>query len=97
MPTHDEASRFLRDWATLTPDQRALFKVAMREMVDDLKAKRPFRARLRVKAFHALPGACEMSWAGDGRALFTYGTSPHPDDVHISWLRVGTHDIFKNP
>ncbi len=38
-----------------------------------------------------------MSWANDGRALFTYGSSPHQGDTHIIWLRVGTHDIFVNP
>lgn len=35
-----------------------------------------------------------MTWANDGRALFKYGTSPHPGDVHIIWLRVGSHEIF---
>lgn len=39
----------------------------------------------------------EFRFAGDGRALFMYGTSPHPGDVHIVWLRVGTHDIYTNP
>lgn len=74
-----------------------MFLEAVRQMVEDLKAKRPFRPGLRVKKFQRLPGVFEMYWAPDGRALFTYGTSPHPGDVHILWLRIGTHDILQNP
>lgn len=34
-------------------------------------------------------------YEADGRALFAYGDSPHPGDVHVIWLRIGTHDIYK--
>lgn len=64
-------------------------------MIVDLKAGRRFRAGLRVKGYQGLFGVFEMSWADDGRALFRYGTSPRPGDVHITWLRVGTHAIFR--
>jgi len=41
-----------------------------------------------------------MTWsfAGpDGRATFEYGDSILPDEPHIIWRRVGTHDIFREP
>jgi hypothetical protein len=47
-----------------------------------------------VKGVQALAGVFEMTWANDGRALFTYGSSPHSGDVHITWLRVGSHSIL---
>lgn len=97
MPTHDEVPTFWRDWSQLTPAQRERFLAAMREMVEDLKARQPFRASLRIKRFKSLPDVYEMSWANDGRALFQFGTSPHPGDTHITWLRVGTHSIFQQP
>ncbi|CAJ64832.1 hypothetical protein; putative signal peptide [Frankia alni ACN14a] len=56
-----------------------------------------FHPSLRVKAFTSKPGLFEMTWAPDGRALWTYG-DPLPGrgtDPHVIWLRVGTHDIFR--
>ncbi|SRR5579883_2620901 len=97
MPTHDEDARFWSDWRSLSDEQRALFLAAVQEMLEDLRARRPFRKSLRVKRFHSRAGVYEMSWSGDGRALFAYGVSPHPGDIHITWLRIGTHDIYQNP
>ncbi len=97
MPTHDEEDSFWRDWDLLTPNQRAAFSTAVAEMVDDLRAGRTFRKGLRVKRFQRQSGVFEMTWARNGRALFTYGTSPLPGEKHIIWIRIGTHDIFLNP
>lgn len=96
MPTYDEDPRFWRDWEKLTLDQHSLFLEAVYQLVEDLKAKRPPRPGLRVKGYKRRLGVFEMTWAKDGRALFKYGTSPHPGDVHITWLRIGTHDILLN-
>lgn len=38
MPTHNEVDRFWQDWDRLTPAQRGLFRQAVAEMVEDLKA-----------------------------------------------------------
>jgi hypothetical protein len=35
-----------------------------------------------------------MTWAGDGRAIFTYGAEVRPGERHIIWLAVGTHAIL---
>jgi hypothetical protein len=50
---------------------------------------------LGIERFAGHEGVFEFRWAPDGRALFAYGTSPHPGDVHIIWLRIGTHAIYK--
>lgn len=97
MPTHDELPQFLREYAALTRDQKILFLAAIDKMVEDVKAGRPFRASLRVKGVQGHPGVFEMTWAPDGRATFSYGTSPHAGDAHIVWRRIGGHDMFKNP
>lgn len=97
MPTYEGDPRFWRDWQGLTVAQRRRFLAAVRQMVRDIRAGQRFHPRPRVKAFQGQPGMYEMSWVGDGRALFRYGTSPRAGDTHIIWLRVGTHDIFKNP
>ena len=96
MPTYDEDPRFWRDWEKLTPEQHSLFLESVSQLVEDLKARRPPRPGLRVKGYRRRAGVFEMTWAKDGRALFQYGTSPHAGDVHITWLRIGTHDILLN-
>ena len=95
MPTYERSAEFLNDLARLTPEQRQQFQAAVRQMVEDLKANRPFRPSLGVERFHKRKSAYEMRWGVDGRALFEYGTSPHPGETHIIWLAVGTHRIYK--
>lgn len=95
MPTYEVDQDFLRDWRHLTMAQRRRFKAAVRRFVEDLKAKRPPRAGLGIEHFEGHEGVFEFHWAPDGRALFAYGTSPHAGDVHIVWLRIGTHEIYK--
>ena len=51
-------------------------------------------AGLRVKRVQGTEADFEMTWAPDGRAIFRYGEPVRPDDPHIIWLRIGTHDIF---
>jgi hypothetical protein len=95
VPTYEADPEFLRDLRRLTPGQRQRFKVAVRRFVEDLKAKRPPRPDLGIERFEGREGVFEFHWAPDGRALFAYGTSPHPGDVHVIWLRIGTHDIYR--
>lgn len=81
----------------MTPQQLAAFKAAVRDMVDDLREKRPFRASLRIKRVQGTECVWEMSWAGDGRATWEYGKEEIPGEVHVIWRRVGTHSIFRRP
>jgi mRNA-degrading endonuclease RelE of RelBE toxin-antitoxin system len=97
MPTYELLPRFLDDLDRLTPEQRRRLKLAIDKFVEDLRARRPPRRGLGVKGLQGYEGIYEFRFAGDGRALFMYGTSPHPGDVHVIWLRVGTHDIYATP
>ncbi len=96
MPTYDLSEDFQRDWRRLSQDQKVQFRTAIRQFVADLKAGQNVRSSFNVKRFHGVPGVLEFAWAGNGRSLFRYGTSPHSGDVHIVWLRIGTHDIYES-
>lgn len=53
-----------------------------------------FRSGLRVKRYKSIPGAWEITWADQGRALFTYGPEVVEGQVHIIWIMVGDHSIL---
>jgi hypothetical protein len=38
-----------------------------------------------------------MSYSGDGRAPFRYGTEVKLEGTHVEWLRVGGHEILFRP
>lgn len=97
MPTSDVLDKFRADYKHLTPEERIAFKAAIRAFVEDLRRGQGFRPSLRVKGVRVARGVFEMTWSGDGRATFEYGTSPHPGDVHIVWRRIGGHEILQNP
>lgn len=100
MPSHEEADQFWRDWAGLSPEQRAAFRNAVGKFVADLSTLPPgqFRGGLRVKPMQGAKGIWEMTWNGeDGRATFEYGEALTAGDPHIVWRRVGGHEIFRNP
>lgn len=99
MPTHDQTESFRREFAALTPPQVAQFAVSLKKFIVDLTAieegaRTEFRRGLRVKRYMRDARVMEMTWAGDGRALFKYGDQIVPGKRHVEWLRVGTHDIF---
>jgi hypothetical protein len=41
-----------------------------------------------------MPGCFEITWAADGRAIFTYGAEVRSGERHIIWLAIGTHSIL---
>lgn len=96
-PTYQPVPTFTRDFGKLSPDQRKRFMTAVAAMVEDMKAKRPFRPGLRVKRVQGTAEVWEMTWAPDGRATWRYGPEQIPGEPHIIWQRIGTHDIFQNP
>jgi len=99
MPTLETLPRFERDWKNLTAHQRATFSKVIKEafVPDLIVPDRPFRPGLRVKGVTAHSGVFEMTWDGDGRATFSYGTERVPGQAHIIWRRIGTHAIFTPP
>jgi hypothetical protein len=38
-----------------------------------------------------------MTFAPNGRATWQYGLEIRPDEPHVIWRRIGTHEIFRNP
>jgi hypothetical protein len=98
MPTNELEQQFFRDYARLTPAQRAAFKAAVKEFVDDPGHGRHFRPALRVKGVQGHPGIYEITWEmPDGRATFAFGQPRVPGHAHIVWRRIGGHEIFKRP
>lgn len=97
MPTYARLARFDRDFAALTTEQRRQFLAAVEKFVADLRAGEGFRAGLRVKGVRGAEGVYELTWAGDGRATFSYGDSVRADEPHIVWRRIGTHDVLSRP
>lgn len=96
MPTYEVSSRFQRDIANLSPQQRQAVRKAIRAFVADLR-KGTFRPGLRVKGIQGAIGVFEMTWASDGRCTFEYGPEVLTGEPHIIWRRCGTHDIFRKP
>lgn len=84
---------FRRDYARLTPTQRAAFQRAVTALVADLRRGR-FRKSLRI---HKLPPAplWSMSWAPNGRATFRLGVNPETKEPHVQWWRIGGHEIYR--
>jgi hypothetical protein len=93
MPTYTVTESFLRDYRALTGAQKDAFRRAVRRLVQDLE-RGNFRPGLRVKGIRGMPGCFEMTWASDGRAIFTYGPEVRPGEPHVVWLAVGTHAIL---
>ncbi|CAN5517591.1 hypothetical protein BH24CHL9_BH24CHL9_02120 [soil metagenome] len=87
--------RFDRDWAALSQEDRARFRLAVRHFVADLPT-RSFRPGLRVKRVQGTANVDEMTWAPDGRATFQFGASVQ-HGPHVIWRRVGRHPILREP
>lgn len=98
MPTFETTDRFKKDLSVLDPADRARFHRPVTQLVADLSTPpRQARPGLRVKGVQGAAGVFEMTWAPDGRATFEYGEPMLPDEPHVVWRRVGTHDIFGRP
>ncbi len=96
MPTYAQTESFRRDFAGLSPEQRAAFRRAVRHFIDDLRTGK-FRKGLRVKGVRGARGIFEMTWAPNGRATFEYGSTEAEGEVHVVWRRIGTHDVLDTP
>lgn len=94
MPTYERSPQFVTDYAALSPEQRRAFRVAVEKFVADLRRGQGFRPGLRVKGIRGSAGMFELTWAPDGRAVFSYGRSIRTGEPHIVWHAVGTHDVL---
>jgi len=94
MPTYHVFPQFWKMYHSLSVEQKAQFRTAVNHMVEDIKNGQGFRSGLRVKGVKGRDGIYEMTWANDGRATFSYGSSIVEGTPHIQWHQVGTHEIF---
>ena len=94
MPTYQASPEFLDLHRRLTPEQKRLFRSAVRKFVADLKAGQGFRKGLRVKGIKGAEGMFEMTWAPGGRVVFSYGNSIRDNEPHIIWHAIGTHGVL---
>jgi hypothetical protein len=94
LPTYERSPQFIRDYEALNKEERAAFRRAVDKFIQDLKAGTGFRKGLRVKRIQAWEGMFELTWADDGRAVFSYGSSRREGEPHVIWHALGTHDIL---
>jgi len=96
MPTFEASESFRRQFRNLSPAQQALFRQAFMRFVEDLRAGRGPRPRLRIKRVQALKNqrVFELTWAADGRATFEYGREILKGEPHIVWRAIGSHSIL---
>jgi len=97
VPTYDATDRFFRDLTRLTRSQRDAFDRVRKQFVEDLVAGAEFRPSLRVKGLQRRGRVMEMTWADDGRATWMRGRERKPGQTHITWRRIGTRRILKDP
>ena len=94
MPTYERSPEFIKLHKALSPEQKAAFRAAVEKFVADLKAGQGFRKGLRVKGIQGAQGLYELTWADDGRAVFSYGDSIKEGEPHIIWHAVATHAVL---
>ena len=93
MPTYFATRHFEGEYRKLTAAERHIFLSVLRRFIEDVKKGR-FRKSFRVKRYRGQESVYEMTWAGNGRALFMYGREVRPGEPHIIWLRIGGHEIL---
>jgi hypothetical protein len=94
LPTYERSPQFVDDYAALSSERRRAFRVAVEKFVADLSRGQGFRPGLRVKGIQGSPGMFEMTWAPDGRAVFSYGASIREGEPHIVWHAVRPHEVL---
>jgi hypothetical protein len=92
MATFETFPPFEAGWATLTPEQQAMFRKVMLEAFepDLVLPERPFRPALRVRELAGCPEVFEVTWSDDGRATFSYGAERVPGQPHVIWRQIGS-------
>jgi hypothetical protein len=94
VPTYEPSPEFLIMHARLSANQKRLFRLAVDKFIEDLQRGKGFRKGLRVKGIKGAPGLYEMTWAPDGRAVFSYGDSIRQGEPHVLWHAIGTHAVL---
>ncbi|HEX5376389.1 MAG TPA: hypothetical protein VFW48_09565 [Solirubrobacterales bacterium] len=96
-PTYGLSPGFAREFARMPREQRRAFRAAVEKLIEALREGADLPRSLRVKRVQGTKDIWEMSYSGDGRATFRYGSQIKPDETHVEWLRVGGHEILSRP
>jgi hypothetical protein len=96
-PTFEARASFAREFARLSREQDKAFRKAVRKLVEALADEREPPRSLRIKRVQGTNDVWEMSYSGDGRATFRYGSEVKRGETHVEWLRVGGHEILSRP
>jgi hypothetical protein len=96
-PTYELPLGFAREFARMPREQRRAFKAAAKKLVEALREGGEPPNSLRIKRVQGTADIWELSYSGDGRATFRYGTEVKPGETHVEWLRVGGHEILARP
>ena len=97
MPTHDKEDTFWADWKQLTPEQRRYFQIKVTELTRKIKQGIITPTELGLKKYRGQAGIWEFRFGGNSRALLRLGNEVELGELHIIWLRIGTHTIYNNP
>lgn len=95
MPTFDWDDRFIAESRNLSAADQALFLSRIPQLVEYLRTG-SVRRGLRLKGVRGHPGVFEITWAPDGRATFSYGQTVRRGEPHVTWRRIGGHDILRD-
>jgi hypothetical protein len=95
-PTYEFGPGFAREFAGLSRQQDRAFRKAV-EKFDALRDGEQPPNSLRIKRVQGTKDIWEMSFSGDGRATFRYGTETKPGETNVQRLRIGGHEIFSRP
>lgn len=99
MPTYQATPQFRREFDRLDPQRQRAFRRMIPEFVAGVESG-AFPSRLRVKRLNRSRGTgqavYEVTFHGNGRALFQFGEPVRADVRHVIWVRVGGHEVFDN-
>jgi hypothetical protein len=73
------------------------FREAVAKLVKAFEDGREPPRSLRIKRVRSTKDVWEITYSGDGRATFRYGTEIKPGEVHVVWLRIGGHEVLSRP
>jgi hypothetical protein len=97
IPTYELGTGFAREFARLSREQSREFRQAVEKFIEALRSGTQPPSSLRIKRVQGTRDIWEISYSGDGRATFRYGTEVKPGETHVEWLRVGGHEILARP
>ena len=96
-PTYEFGTGFAREFAGLSREQEKAFRKAVEKLIDALREGGKPPNSLRIKRVQGTKDIWEMSYSGDGRATFRYGSEMKPGETHVEWLRIGGHEVLSRP